>query len=333
MSRGLRLLALTLAFAFCVASPDEARASAWMGCEGCTSLASSPMCSSCTTPAAPTVPTWGMPQLPYCPQCMANAAAQFHTMPPMNQWWMGYQPNYYNFFMPGPYNGMGMMPQYFPQPPFQPQGGGGVYMAKPVLYLRGPKGTKVEIGVTPAKGELIVAVPALRQWKAEIRGPRLKTAEGEYEFFFYDLWMDHAGLQDEKGACGDRKETLAYLETALRQRGFPEEAVQDFNATWSVKLPHQQELCVFPQSEEQLQGGLTLTFKPATVQLTQLEFVVVPKRFFGSAEAKTWNKFTKEPRGEYAFRKPASSGNPATADGAKAIRAFDWGVGFLRMEK
>lgn len=322
----------TLALLTVLATPaTEAQASAWIGCDACNTsgIQISPSCSMCSTPAMPTVPNWGTPQLPYCPQCMAQQQ-QMWTQPPMNPWWAGYQPNYWNFYMPGPYNGMGMMPQYFPAPPyFPPQGGGGVYMAKPVVYVRGPKGARVEIGVTPAKGEVVVAVPALREWKAELQGTEMKTSEGKYGFFFYDAWMDHTGMQDERGTCGNRADALTYMENLLKQGEFPAEAIQDFRATWSIKLPHQQELCVYPQTEEQLQTGVRLTFKPERVRLTQLEFVIVPKRFFGSAEAKTWPKFAKAPKAEFSYRKPASA-PPSAKD---EIRAFDWGVGFLRMEK
>lgn len=324
----IRFLSLMVIFGFAASS---VRASSWIGCSDCQTQWVSQSCAMCAPPTFPTVPPWGMPQLPYCPTCMANNPGLYELTPGVNNnWWMRQAPNYWNFYMPGPYNGWGMMPNYFPALPYSPPGGDGFYAAKPVVYLRGPSGSKVEIEIATPKGELLVTVPNRKNWKAEIQGAKLKTKEGNYEYFFYDAWLDHNGLQDQKGACGDRKETLAYMETALKQAEFPSEAIREFKNTWSAKLPHQQELCVFPQTEEQLKSAVELKFKPASVKLTQLEFIVVAKKFFGSPDAKKWSKFTQEPKKEFGFRSPASE----AAEGNKyAIRAFDWGVGFLRADK
>lgn len=265
----------------------------------------------------------------------------YRTMAP---WWMSASPYYSNFYgPPGFYNGWGMMPNYFPTPLYTPpyvpphshHGGGGMYAAKPVLYIKGPAKSKVRVivetgGRKDSNVEVLVAVPAFSEskgvssWSGELTKTGLKTPEGEYPYFFYDAWIDDAIFQDRQGHCGDRKEVLGYMQSGLKQRGFPEESIQEFEKTWSVKLPFNQNLCVYPQTEREMQKGVKISFEPKTVELVQLEYVVVPKQFFASEEAKGRPRFTKEPKEDFQFasRKVAS---------ASTIRAYDWGVGFMRL--
>lgn len=313
------------------------------------------MCSSCLASSQQSVvPPWSSPYLSYCPTCNAYIASPNYNYA-MQPWWMNQAPNYWNFYGPGPYNGYGMMPQYFPMPNYQPfnnpsshpvhQGPGGVYMAKPVLYLRGPADTKIEVlvdeGGTPKdKHELLVAVPALKHskkgasWSATINGKTLKTENGDYEFFFYDSWATDSIFQDQEGYCSNRKEVLEYMRSGLKQRGFPENSIQDFDMTWGVKLPYNQNLCVYPQTEKQLQQGTKLTFTPA-VELIQLEYVVVPKSFFARPEAKQRERFKSAPEKDFVdFKKTSEIANRevASSKDKPAVTAYDWGVGFMRVQ-
>lgn len=331
--------AKVLGFLFILLSfnqPTTVFSSAWMGCDACFTqgMHLSPMCSSCSGGQTGAPPIWGQPQLPYCPTCGIPPQYPPLATPPLvnyNPWWS--QPmaqNYWNLNMPGPYNGWGMNPQYFPQFPkkLQPPLS---YMAKPVLYLRGPKGTRVQIKIedTQKHSELLVMVPSQKNWQGKIHETQIKTDEGNYDFFFYDAMITNSIFQDETGFCGDRESSLAYMEDALSKRNFPNEAIRDFKETWQVKLPHHQKLCIYPQTEKELQNGVKLQFTPASVTLTQLEFIVVPEEFLKSKTAKTWNKFNQAPKKEAQFRAIAST----ISNSKKQISAFDWGVGFLRVDR
>lgn len=280
----------------------------------------------------------------------------------MQPYWMNQSQNYWNFYGPGPYNGYGIMPQYYPQPMpyynpmnnFQPNipggNGGGVYLDKPVVYMTGPTGTKVQVyvdqgGTAKDKHEVLVAVPAFSHskmgsgWNAVIDGKTLRTDKGDYEYFFYDAWADDKIFQDKEGYCADRKEILDYMSSGLKQRGFPENSIQDFKMTWNIKLPFNQNLCVYPQTEKELQAGVKLTFEPANVELIQLEFIVVPKSYFSRPEAKGRPRFSAAPGKDFVRFKPTSmitgrtvAGTAAATAKAPTIKAYDWGVGFIRVQ-
>jgi len=327
-------------------------ASAWIGCDACMSDSTiSPSCNMCGSSPALTAPPWASPTLTYCPSCGGYVPTTNFTS--MQPWWMNASPYYSNFYGPaGFYNGFGMQPNYFPMPQYfpspqivQPNRGGGMYMDKPVLYLRGPAKAKVQVTLSMGGGkdsnsEVLVAVPALTEskgvssWDVELNQNSLKTTEGNYDFLFYDAWADDSIFQDKRGYCGDRKEILSYMKSGLKQRKFPEESIVEFEATWNVKLPFNQNLCVYPQTERELQNGVKISFEPKNVELVQLEYLVIPKPYFTSDESKTRTHFSQAPLEDFQEFKEGSLISKlevASQDSKNSIHAYDWGVGFLRL--
>ena len=277
------------------------------------------------------------PSMAYCPQCMAAMAAQQNAT--LQPWWINSSSNnYWNPTGLGPYNGWGVMPSYYPPAPAFNNPGGGVMMYKPLVYVTAPDHTKIKISPTIVPpGMLMAAVPKLNlnadaktkdSWSSEVMKNKFVTTEGEYEFFFYDARLQEESFQDQAGACGDREDVLQYMETGLKLRGFPDTAVLDFKAAWSIQLPYHQDLCVYPQSEMDLKSGMHLEVEPKNARVVQLEYVVVPELYQREVKVKKTQKFSKAPTVAFVYqqvdRKLAAS-NPITV--------YDWGVGFMLVDR
>ena len=279
------------------------------------------------------------PYVPYCVACQeAMMQSYANSMVAVQPWWgqQTYMPsNYWNYYAPGPYNGWGVAPQFFPQPHFQtPGGNGGVMLDKPVVYVTGPDHTEVSLSVQPkseSAGMLLATVPALTKssWKARVEKNQLQTDEGSYEYFFYDARVDEHLFQDQAGFCGERPEVLSYMANGLKTRGFPENSIQEFKSTWSVKLPWHQSLCVYPQTEKELSSGIEIKIEPTTAKLTQLEFVVVSEAYHREANHQDHPKFAKAPSKDFIFE----SAERNVASAKSEVHVYDWGVGFLEVSK
>ena len=262
---------------------------------------------------------------------------QQQTYLPLSQPWLvaGSQPtNYWNYYAPGPYFGMGVMPQFFPNNQnFQRPGGGGVMDDKPVVYVTAPDHTEISISIKPKDSNFLLAtVPSLpdHQWKARVEKNALQTNEGIYEYFFYDARVAEDSFQDQAGFCGERNEVLTFMANGLKTRGFPENSIQEFKSTWSIKLPWHQSLCVYPQTEKEISHVLEIKIEPANAKLTQLQFVVVPKLYHQHADKKIRPKFSKAPSVDFVFPEELDRKLAATD---KAPHVYDWGVGFMAVDR
>jgi hypothetical protein len=265
---------------------------------------------------------------PDCPTC--NLAAYYQMQPsfmPQLPWWAYYGGMAYpNFQSPGGFwGGSAINGGGFP-------GSGNVGFDKPLLYLDGKEGTQVSVKVKLAEGgNWLVAVPAYGEatWSGKLQGNHIVSGGAEYRDLFYDYRTDSAGLQDTRGFCSPHDGLMAALKTALRDSGFKEGEIHDFEQFWSVKIPLSTRYCVFPQGTPELQKLARVEIEPKPASWTQLAFIIQtdealtgkPGRFT-HAPAETWKA---EPLAEMRAPATADAVDPADA----GIKAREWSVGFF----
>jgi hypothetical protein len=277
----------------------------------------------------------------YCPTCNQGwfVAPPVSFMPTQAPWWLGYGAmTYPNFGYPGPWFNGGISGSMFPYT-------GGVFGAKPVLYVHGPEGTRVSIRARLPEGtHWLVAIPRLEDssWSGTLhseggtlhseggtlhseggqgRETRLRSGDADYRYVFYDYRSDESLFQDTRGFCLKRGELIPRLSEALKGAGFAASEVEDFASYWTYKIPQSERYCVYPQTSEELRRVARLEIEPKPASLTQVLFIVQVgenldgKGKFRRAPVATW-------RPEEARREPA-----AQARGGIEVR--EWGIGFL----
>jgi hypothetical protein len=232
---------------------------------------------------------WG-----YCPTIGETGFMQpaINYRMPSLPYWMNYRNPYTNFFYPGPWmmNSWNLNPGFFP-------GGGHYGAAKPNLYFSVTKKQEVEVSVDykNPKTRWLAAIPAPQdnRWKVKIEPHKDPSIDGvSYPYVFYDFRGYDDELQASSGFCEKRNEAIDKMKVILRQAHFRKKEVEDFEEYWRIKMPPADELCVFPQSEKELDKTAKIISKPDPRKVTRRMFVVVPKHknvFYGQ------HKFVKEP--------------------------------------
>lgn len=266
----------------------------------------------------------------FCPTC--NPAFQ-SPMPwgAPAPWWWGTGPMMYsNFYSPAPwYYGQypGVMGNHYP-------GSGGMFAAKPNLYLQGPVGTEVTVKVKLAEegSNWLASVPShgTEGWKVKLAArSKVQAGGGTYGYLYSDYRMHGREFQDRKGFCAARKNVVAKMALQLKEADFTGREIADFIEYWSVKLPRSQGFCVYPQDERQLDAAapLEISPKPAAVRrvlfMVQVEEGLVPSE--GAAGKR--RKFSSRPNAPWH---PQPLRLPASAAGS--VVAHEWGVGFFAGE-
>lgn len=256
-----------------------------------------------------------------CPTCdlMAYYQMQPSFAPPMPYYGYYGSMAYPNFGFPGPWGGSGMYGGMYP-------GWGNVGMGKPVLYLDGKDGTKVDVRVKFAEGgNWLAAAPAHGEsaWSGKLQGNHFVSAGADYRYLFYDYRTDGNQLQDERGFCTGRESLMRKLKTALKDSGFKENEIHDFDQYWSVKIPVSHRYCVYPQSMPDLQKLAHLEIEPKPASLTQLMFIIqVDEELTGKP-----GKFTHAPSKTWTAEPIADARAPASD--SPTVQAREWGVGFF----
>jgi len=258
-----------------------------------------------------------------CPYCnmMAYYQMQPSFMPSTMPWWgyygaMAYPPT---FAYPGPWTGSAVNGSYFP-------GNGGVGLDKPVLYLDGKDGTDVSVQLTfPSKeSNWLVAVPAHGNegWQGKLKNNHIEVDGAEHRFLFYDYRSDPNLLQDKKGFCAKRSDLIPKMKNALKNSGFKENEIKDFQDYWSFKIPPSSRYCVYPQGAAEIGQLARLKIEPTPTSLTQIIFIIQT----AEALAAGGRFFSHEPVETWVANPPADNRTPASGD---SLRAREWGVGFM----
>ncbi len=267
-----------------------------------------------------------------CPTC--GISSNYSTLPypamypNYTPYWQGYGAlSYNNFYYPGMWGNHGINPHFYPRP--MPVDGGGAYMAKPNLYISGPKDSQVKVSIKLKNGSnWLISVPSHGKsgWEGKLTEDRkLIVGKAKHDYFYYDYRVDQNALQDQAGFCGDRETVLSKMITALQVARFYENEVADFYEHWSVKLPVSDRYCVYPQESNQLDPLAEIKVHPAPKAIKRIIFMVQVKEALTGSGA----KFTKAPPHSWQFE----SARSVASDNKDAIELREWGVGFLEQIK
>jgi hypothetical protein len=228
-------------------------------------------------------------------------------------------PIFSNFYYPSPWMNGGIMPGYFP-------GGGNIGMDKPNIYLSSTRSESVDISVEYInKGtRWLASVPAVGEngWHV-VLNPKdaMQIENAKYPYIYFDYRGYDDNLQNTQGFCEPRNKSIEHMISLLREAKFKILEVKDFEEYWKIKMPPTDTLCVFPQSEIQLDKTAKINLTPQAHSVVRRLFVVVPKdreTFFGKA------KFTREPSSAWK-----SSTTPQVLNFKSDVDVREWGVAFL----
>lgn len=241
-------------------------------------------------------------------------------------WWAPYGAmSYSNFYYPGMWNQGGMWGPSYP-------GTGPIMAMKPNLYLEAPVGKEITVKIELAKdADWLIAVPARASegWKATVTSTAqnsiVKVRGVEYPYFYYDFRLQDVSLQDSKGFCSEREQSLKRMLTLLREYRFSDKELRDFERQWAIKLPPLKRFCVWPQVDRELQAAAKITVEPAQgVQIRRVLFVVQDEEMLGKLEG----KFSLRPTDEWVLaREVSETERMPAASGTVHLR--EWGLAFI----
>lgn len=202
-------------------------------------------------------------------------------------------------------------------------GTGPMVMGKPNIYFYSPEKKKVKFKINiNESGNLLATTPVIHEQGMEFeidQSGGLTHQSAKHPYFFYDLRTDSKKVQQSAGKCVKSKDVVKTMVDYLKAAGFNEKEQKDFYSYWNVKLPKLPTVCIYPQTNENLNELSNIEIKPKPEHYTRLVFMLVP-----IIKGKTPEKlFTKVPQKDWRpnakLRAPASSNY--------VVR--EWGVGFL----
>jgi len=206
-------------------------------------------------------------QQPIAPWPYANRLA--YT--PWYQWY-GVQ-NFQNYYYPAAWYGPGFNSNTYP-------GNGPIYAAKPNIYIQAPDKTKIELKLNfNSQANLLVAVPIYGKqgWAIESQDGKVQVGQVSYDYLYYDYRLQENDLQSESGFCGDREEMIQRMIEILDKRNYQHNEIEDFLENAYAKLPRQSQLCVFPQTDKELNSQLSFEFNHKKFSLERLLFIIAPQ--------------------------------------------------------
>lgn len=238
-------------------------------------------------------------------------------------YWGYYGSLYPNFYYPGAWGNSGLNQFYYP-------GGANIAMAKPVVYIDAPEKSAYDVSIAfkDPQSNWLMTVPSYEsKWSVQVgKSSELFVDKTRYSYLFYDYRAEDAKLQNTSGFCATRKEALEKMEEILKASGFKKPEIEDFETHWSIKLPPTDHLCVFPQTEKQLNTMNEIIVKPEIAKMKRVLFVVMTKdkgKFYGAG------KFQEEP--QVAWK--TDSNVPGTRQpSSKETVLREWGVAFHFVE-
>ncbi|HLD99181.1 MAG TPA: hypothetical protein VJB59_02915 [Bdellovibrionota bacterium] len=206
-------------------------------------------------------------------------------------------------------------------------GSGGMFGAKPNLYIEGTANTDVSVRVILKEegSNWLASVPAhgALGWKGKLDNRNfLKTDRGDYRFIYYDFRMFGKQFQDQEGFCTQKENVIPRIAQTMNEAGFNGVEIADFLEYWSVKFPNSENYCVYPQDNRQLDTVLRLEITPKPASVQRLLFMVqVQDRL-----VKNGKKFTAPPKKEWH---PMPSRALASDRNSAELKIREWGIGFF----
>lgn len=236
---------------------------------------------------------------------------------PYSPWWAQQGQMFYpNFNYPGAWQYPGMHAPHYP-------GQGGVFAAKPNVYVRGPKklaSFKMDFDLTKG-ANFLATTPWMTEnhWEGLVSAESFRVENVKYDYLFYDARLDHKKMQYQAGWCSSRENLVSSMMDELKVLGFSEAAQKDFSEHWNEKIPQEPVYCVYPQFNQQLDQALPITLSPAA-PFTRVVFILVPHR----------EEEVRRPAGQRFPALPRNSHVPLRPQMAKSEWHFlEWGVAFL----
>jgi hypothetical protein len=201
-------------------------------------------------------------------------------------WWNNYgMMRYSNYHYPGHWNYQGNYPNYPSYP-----GSGGVVAMKPNVYISAKPGTHFDLDIEFLEGSnLLIASPSLSsKWQGKITNEgELEVAGTSYRYLYYDYRFAGKHLQREAGFCGQKVEVVKQMAGVLNELGFVSHEIKDFLDHWPTKMPSSPYYCVFPQETKELEKEVRLKILGNPYELTQINFLVMPKEVMNRQLAST----------------------------------------------
>lgn len=242
-----------------------------------------------------------------------------YIQPSMSPWWLYQAPFYPNYFYPGQWMNFGLNSGYYP-------GQGHVGLAKPNVYFHGPKGTKfkMQIQMIDNQANWLATVPDYDLgWSGKIaEGNKIEIGKPHYSFLYYDLRTDEKPFQSKSGFCSNRAESLKKMSEVLKNQGFSSQEIFDFEEYWQIKMPPK-DVCVFPQTENELDRIVKLEIRPHPDHIRRMVFVVV---YQDSTKTKYKGKFLTKPTQNWVSLK---SERAPSSKNSNLLEIHEWGVAFL----
>jgi hypothetical protein len=239
-----------------------------------------------------------------------------YLFPPMIPPWTPMAAFYRNFYYPGPWNYFGLNGLAFP-------GGGNMTLAKPNVYVSGPAQTKMNFALKWKEPTTtwLSSVPAYDSegWNVTLdKNGSLTSDSTPYRYLYYDLRTNDTPLQNERGYCGTRNEMLQKMMKQLEDLGFKKDEVRDFGEHWNVKM-RPDDVCVFPQSNTELDKLVKLEISPAPTRVVRILFVITDQKGMGLERTGKW---VKAPVKDWIA--PATKRLPSS----QSLEVREWGVGY-----
>ncbi len=179
---------------------------------------------------------------------------------PWAPYWQTYGlASYNNWNSPGAWYGNRMVSSYYPSNGYNMTG----FAGKPVIYLESSEHQQVSI--TPvfrnSDAHLLITSPSLEEgsWDVFVGPEEILDARGvEIPFLYIDYKSVIDDYQFSEGRCiKSTREAISYVADLMRDSEFSEKQVRDFTDYWSVKIPDNENFCIFVQTEKELDSILS----------------------------------------------------------------------------
>lgn len=216
-------------------------------------------------------------------------------------------------------------------------GTGTVGVGKPNLYFYTNKTTQLELDLEFKNGSNVnAAAPGLGEngWKIEVQpNGKIKSLKDntEWNYLFYEAQVHHTDLQMQQSIKVKRDEAVNTMMEIMRNEGFNEATIKDFEAHNKNKMPPNEDLNIYPQSNSQIDPIVKYKTKASLVQ-KKVWFIIIPELSTAQLKNKKPPQFfasyfdTKNRKNYVQAKKTDTKRQVANSD---EIVVEEWGVGYL----
>lgn len=247
-------------------------------------------------------------------QQMPIMITPFYQRLAYSPWYQWYgQQRFHNYYYPSAWYGPGFRGPTYP-------GSGEVIAAKPNVYLSAPKNVTLRVKLNPKSGaNLLITTPihGKEGWATEYREGQVEVGKVHYDYLYYDYRLQDDFLQSKLGFCGGKEAVIEQMIKILDKRSFKKNEIEDFLQHAYSKIPEHEALCIFPQTDQELQSQLTLELSDKNFVQERIIFVIVLK---DRPQLSKLKRFEEVPVEKFE--------PPSRASSAYEIR--EWGLAFLQ---